>query len=69
MEGISTRSFLAHLGTFIAVFIVAPALAVAALHALPVEHPERYRSAVAFFTAIAVYSILRRRFGDRLPQV
>lgn len=63
------RRLLLLIGTFLLVYFLAPWLSVKILHLLPVEHPERIQSGVAILTTISVYSYLRRRFGDRVPQV
>lgn len=63
------RSFLILVATFVTVYLLAPWLAVMVLHWLPVEHPERIQTGVSVLTTIAVYSVLRRRFGKSVPPV
>lgn len=61
------RSFLNLIGTLLMVYFLAPWLAVAILHWLPVEHSDRLHIGDA--ATIGVYSFLRRRYGDRVPPV
>lgn len=63
------RSFLILVATFVTVYLLAPWLAVMVLHWLPVDHPERIQTGVSVLTSIAVYSVLRRRFGKSVPPV
>ncbi len=57
------------IGTFLLVYFVTPCLVEWLLALLPVEQPDRLTSGVAILATLAVYALLRRTLGDRMPRI
>ncbi len=57
------------IGTFLLVYFVTPYLVEWLLALLPVEQPDRLTSGVAILATLAVYALLRRTLGDRMPRI
>lgn len=68
-EGLSVRSFLVLIGTFILVYFAVPGLAILLVNRLPIQHLQEVRSIIAFLSSVLVYRFLRKRFSDKVPPV
>lgn len=63
------KSFALFVGTFILVYMITPWMTQVIIRWLPMEPPKRIDTGVTILTTIAVYSLLRRALGERMPPI
>lgn len=63
------RSFLILIGTYFVVYFAAPMVTVQLVDWFSLDHSDSMRTGLSILTSLAVYAFLRKRFGQKVPQV